>query len=156
MSILAIEERPSFATAVAAWIEHEWERLPIHDYFEAVSSHVRWPRKLPRCFIALLKGELVGTVSLLENDLETRPDLNPWLGCLFVPQKYRRRGIGTELTKFAERCAFFDLRITRLFLFTEDQEQLYRQLGWRRIEECLYREYRVVIMDKYSPLSHRD
>jgi hypothetical protein len=67
---------------VGAWIEHEWRRLPIHAYFDAVARRETWNQSLPRTLIAIQRpmGHVVGTVSILNDDMETRPDLNPWIG----------------------------------------------------------------------------
>ena len=42
-------------------------------------------------------SELVGMVSLKFHDMDTRPDLDPWLGGLLVLPEWRNRGVGTML-----------------------------------------------------------
>jgi GNAT superfamily N-acetyltransferase len=39
----------------------------------------------------------VGMVSLKFHDMDTRPDLDPWLGGLFVLPEWRNRGVGAML-----------------------------------------------------------
>lgn len=134
LSVVRLEKHPEHAAAVADWIMSEWGRLPIHDYFDATGRGERWRTPLPRTLIAMLGGELVGTASVLLNDLEMRPELNPWFGCLYVAPAFRRRGIGSRLIDEAQSLAANDLGITRIFLFTEHDARLYAQHGWETVE----------------------
>jgi GNAT superfamily N-acetyltransferase len=62
-------------------------------------------------------SELVGMVSLKFHDMDTRPDLDPWLGGLFVLPEWRNRGVGTILMHRATQDAH-RLKVTRLYLWT--------------------------------------
>ncbi|HEV3149291.1 MAG TPA: GNAT family N-acetyltransferase, partial [Chthoniobacterales bacterium] len=53
--------------------------------------------RLPLTLVALHDGLLVGMVSLKFHDMDTRPDLDPWLGGLLVLPEWRNRGVGTML-----------------------------------------------------------
>src|SRR5262249_58156128 len=59
--------------------------------------------RLPLTLVAVQSGvavnrhELVGMVSLKFHDMDTRPDLDPWLGGLLVLPEWRNRGVGTML-----------------------------------------------------------
>ena len=48
-------------------------------------------------------SELVGMVSLKFHDMDTRPDLDPWLGGLLVLPEWRNRGVGTMLMRRAPK-----------------------------------------------------
>lgn len=102
--------------------------------------------KLPLALVALTGGELVGTASLKHNDLDIRPDYNPWLGAVFVTPKWRGRGVGSLLCQRAVDDAR-RLKIPRLFLWTSTAEALYLKLGWRAIERTDYCRQRIVIME---------
>lgn len=67
--------------------------------FEDVYNHFSKlkPNTLPITFIALLDDQCVGTVSIFENDLESRKDYKPWLASLFVAEEYRGNGIAQKL-----------------------------------------------------------
>jgi GNAT superfamily N-acetyltransferase len=100
---------------------------------------------LPLALVALHGGELVGTVSLKFHDLDTRPDIDPWLGGLFVVPEWRGRGVGSLLMRRAvEECT--RLKIPTLFLWTSSAEGLYLKLGWRAIERTDYCGKSIVIM----------
>jgi predicted N-acetyltransferase YhbS len=102
--------------------------------------------KLPLALVALAGNELVGTVSLKCNDLDIRPEHDPWLGALFVIPKWRGRGIGSVLCQRAVEEAA-RLKIPSLFLWTYSAEGLYLKLGWRAIEHADYCGQRIVIME---------
>jgi predicted N-acetyltransferase YhbS len=57
------------------------------------------PPCIPISLIALIDGELVGTVNLIENDDANRKHLRPWLAAMVVRAEYRGQGIGTALVK---------------------------------------------------------
>ncbi len=146
--ISPLEERPDDAKCVAEWIASEWGRLPIHEYLDTIRRHDAWLPALPRTLVAHVKDQVVGTVSILEDDLETRPEFNPWLGCLYVAHGWRRRGIGVDLLSRAETLAASNLAIRRLFLFTEAQADLYGRHGWLHLEYDTYRNKPITIMTK--------
>ena len=92
------------------------------------------------CPVALVSfdGEVpTGTVSLVADDLEERPQLSPWLAGLYVEPRYRRRGIGEQLVgavlNHAKRCGY-----EHLYLFTPSRQSFFGRLGWSDFE-CLSR-----------------
>ncbi len=142
-----VEADRDAAATVGAWIEQTWRRLPLHDYLHAVVRGDTWDGALPRVLIAERGGEVVGTASLLQSDMETRPDLDPWLGCLYVRPDQRGQGIATLLTDRIERLAE-SLGIRTLHLFTADQERLYARSGWSLVERTEYEGESVAVMRK--------
>jgi GNAT superfamily N-acetyltransferase len=89
--------------------------------------------------------ELVGMVSLKFHDMDTRPDLDPWLGGLLVLPKWRNRGVGTMLMQRATEEAH-RLNISRLYLWTHSAEGLYHKLGWEIVERTNYFGKEAVVM----------
>lgn len=146
--ISSLEEHPNECGIVADWILSEWGKLPILDYFEAIANSKGWAHSFPHSLVAHAKGSIVGTVSILLDDLETRPEFNPWLGCLYVHPEWRRRGIGTSLLTAAEKLATIRWRISDLYLFTENQTALYAKHGWKIVETDHYRKREITIMIK--------
>src|SRR5205823_3274486 len=101
--------------------------------------------RLPLTLVALHAGELVGMVSLKFHDMDTRPDLDPWLGGLLVLPEWRNRGVGTMLMRRAtgEACR---LDVPRLYLWTHSAEGLYHKLGWQVVERSHYFGKEAVVM----------
>ncbi len=147
VAVTDVTARPEAAEQVGRWIEDEWRRLSIHDYLEAVVCGEPWDAPLPRVLIAEWQGTVVGTASLLETDIEARPDLAPWLGCVYVHPEHRRQGIGGLLVERAEQLAE-SLGIRSLRLFTSTSHKLYERGGWAVVERTEYEGEAVVIMEK--------
>jgi N-acetylglutamate synthase-like GNAT family acetyltransferase len=100
---------------------------------------------IPKTFVALENDQIVGTASLVEDDMPTRPELTPWLAAVYVLPEFRHRGIGLALVKAAMREAEA-LGVERLYLFTPDRVRFYNRLGWKVIEHTEYRGQNVTIM----------
>jgi predicted N-acetyltransferase YhbS len=68
------------------------------------------PSRIPLSWIALVDGQLAGTINLIENDDRTRTHLRPWLAALVVAKEFRGQGIGAQLVRTllaeAERLGF--------------------------------------------------
>jgi GNAT superfamily N-acetyltransferase len=103
--------------------------------------------RLPLTFVALHRNELVGMVSLKFHDMDTRPDLDPWLGGLLVLPEWRNRGVGTMLMHRATEEAR-KLNVSQLYLWTPSAERLYRKLGWQVVERTKYFGKEAVVMQR--------
>ncbi|WFF42166.1 N-acetyltransferase [Salinicola endophyticus] len=104
---------------------------------------------VPSVFVALAEEagrEIpVGTASLTASDLDTRPELTPWLASVFVPSAWRGRGIASALVeRVAEEARAAGC--SGCYLYTPDQQALYARLGWQTQEELDYRGERVTLM----------
>lgn len=157
IQIYDLKKRPEFAPLIAHWIEKEWGKLPIHLFFETVHKNGNWSSNYPLTLVAIQNDELIGTVSLLLDDLETRTEFNPWIGCLYVQEQYRNRGIGKEIMlAIMDRC-IKELGLKEVFLFTEDKEKLYESLGYICIDKDTYNGKKISIMKKQiEKLSSKD
>jgi GNAT superfamily N-acetyltransferase len=101
--------------------------------------------RLPLTLVALQASELVGMVSLKFHDMDTRPDLDPWLGGLLVLPERRNRGVGTMLMHRATEEAR-RLNVRQLYLWTHTAERLYHNLGWQIVERTNYFNREAVVM----------
>ena len=99
--------------------------------------------------VAITDETVIGIVSLKVNDMDTRPELTPWLAGLYVVPAYRRRGIGHRLVQAAIAKAS-EFRVEKLYLYTPGAERFYAALGWRLLEHTQYQEIPVSVM--YYPL----
>jgi predicted N-acetyltransferase YhbS len=91
-------------------------------------------------------GLMVGTASLLSDDLEGDPR-NPWLASVFVQPEHRGKGIASTLVVAIEDAAR-RLGYPTLYLFTTSAARLYARLGWRALERREYRGEHIQVMDK--------
>jgi GNAT superfamily N-acetyltransferase len=59
-------------------------------------------RGVPCAWVAFDGGVPIGCVSLIAKNMETRPELIPWLAALFVLPEHRGRGVGSALVRRCE------------------------------------------------------
>jgi N-acetylglutamate synthase-like GNAT family acetyltransferase len=86
-------------------------------------------------------------VSIIEHDLESRPELAPWLASLVVDRAARGRGHSRTLVRFIEDFAR-DNDVETLWLFTWSAEGLYAKLGWGAVERLEQNGREVVVMNR--------
>ena len=136
--------------SVAGWIYDEWGHIVPEDSAEECARRLaRQIRRtqIPTSFVALCGDTPVGTASLVGQDLETRPDLSPWMAAVYVAREHRRRGIGGALVARVVREAAA-LGIATLYLYTFDKEQFYTRLGWSLLERTEYHCDAITIMKR--------
>ncbi len=95
------------AETVARWHWEEWGHLTPTPSLDARVAGVR--AQAASTFVTLYDGEAVGTAGLVEHDMDTQPDLGPWLA-----------GADT------------------LYLYTEAAQAFWERLGWYRIADEQY------------------
>jgi len=108
--------------------------------------------EIPTVVVAHNETGLLGSAMLVTNDMNTRPELSPWLAGVYVDEPFRKRGIGTGLVKHIMHLAA-ELNVAKLYLYTPDQEHFYKRLGWQTLEMTEFRNTEVTIMvsDLASP-----
>jgi N-acetylglutamate synthase-like GNAT family acetyltransferase len=154
--VVPLGERPDVVPKVAAWLYEQWGYFHDHDSVERrireLNERLRL-HELPVAFVALASNAPdampIGTASLTPDDLETRPDLTPWLASVYVQAEHRRAGVGAALVQAVVAHAR-RLGIDTLYLFTEDRTDFYEQLGWSQIGPEVCRGHPVTIM-KIAP-----
>ena len=143
---------PELVRTIAGWHQDTWGQLTgrgletrIEEFREQLES-----REIPLTVVAFAEGRPAGTASLLIHDMDTHPDLSPWLGSVFVPPQFRRRGIGERLCRRvmaeAER-----LGVGTLYLFTEDRAPFYQRMGWEAFSVETYLGEEVTLMKLNPP-----
>jgi predicted N-acetyltransferase YhbS len=108
---------------------------------------------LPITFVAFDGSNLVGGVSLREND-GIRPDLMPWLGSLVVDSAYQKRGIGGLLIDATMQKAI-ELQFEKLYLFAFDPTlpNYYERHGFNIIGMDSFKGHAVTVMEATLQLS---
>jgi GNAT superfamily N-acetyltransferase len=147
-----LADRPEFLEEIARLSWKEWQEVyqrrnqtladSLKNYRERMNTD-----RLPLTLVALHNGQLIGMVSLKFHDMDTRPDLDPWLGGLLVLPEWRKRGVGTMLMRRAMEEAR-RLKVPRLYLWTSSAEALYRKLGWQVLERTEYYGKEAVVMQR--------
>jgi N-acetylglutamate synthase-like GNAT family acetyltransferase len=153
MQIAYLADHPAFIPTLAQWHHAQWSYLSPGATLERRTAHLQGQlgkKQIPTTFVAYKTTKagteiVVGSASLIAQDMDTRPELSPWLASVYVAAEHRRQGIGSALVRrVVEEAAA--LKVKRLYLFTPDRESFYARLGWSAIERCTYRGYPQVVM----------
>ena len=148
MQIDPLVDHPGLAPILARWHGDEWEDLRPHWGYQAALDELRSHTNrdaIPFTLVALDGDLVLGSVSLIVEDLPGWEHLTPWLASVFVAPDARGRGVGTAMVEYAAQFAS-RLGITRLHLFTGGQEDFYRRLGWTALAASRLRDHDVLVM----------
>jgi GNAT superfamily N-acetyltransferase len=130
--IVAVSDQPELAPMVATWLLDEFGHRgsPTH---EGMVARILAPRIGPEETFVLFENDIpVATASLARKDLDSRPDLTPWLAGVVVQLAFRGRGYATALVRHVEARARA-ASVSTLWLNTWTAESLYARLGWERV-----------------------
>lgn len=153
MQIGYLADHPAFIPTLARWHYTQWNYLSSGDSIDRRIARLQkhlGRKQIPTTFVAYKQAEngietVMGSASLIGQDMDTRPELSPWLASVYVAAEHRRQGIGSALVRRVSEEATA-LGVERLYLFTPDQERFYARLGWSKIGRCTYRGYPQVLM----------
>lgn len=148
-TIISLSERPEAFAIVARWHWEEWGHVDpegsLQSWTDRLSERNHSDR-IPATFAVFNDDdEPIGSVTLVDNDMHSHPELGPWLAGLFVLPTYRNQGLGSELTFHAIREAR-RFGATRLYLHTATATRLYEKLGWCRLFREVYEGEEVDVM----------
>jgi GNAT superfamily N-acetyltransferase len=150
MKITYLADHKEVIPRLADWFYQEWFYLypnkTINDVRNAIGERINRD-SIPVALVAFKGTALVGTVCLKTYDMDTRLDLSPWLAGLYVPESWRRQGIGTALVEAIEEKAKI-LGILKLYLYTPSAESFFLRMAWRPKETTKYHGAVVTIMEK--------
>lgn len=135
MRIEFLADHLHLAPTLARWHADEWSSLvPDWSYEPALAELLTHTRRdtVPLTLVAIDGSEVLGSASLVTEDLPGWEHLTPWLASVFVSPATRGQGVGTQLVCEAARTAQ-RLGVARLHLFTPGQADFYRRLGWREL-----------------------
>lgn len=159
MQIDYLADHPDAIPTLAHWHHEQWKHLDPVDTVEQrivrLQAHLG-KVQIPTTFVAMSLSEkrgpgvdrkdILGSASLIAHDMDTHPELSPWLASVFVAPELREQGIGTALVRRVIQEAE-TLEVLNLHLFTTpDKRGFYARLGWELIEHTRYRGYQQIVM----------
>lgn len=141
MKIINLATAPEHIPTIAAWHQAQWGYLnpggTVESRIERMQRYLKGA-PMPAMYICIDGKHLVGTAALVESDMDSHPELSPWLASVYVNPDYRKRGVGAALVKHVVSQAKAH-GVSPLYLFTPDQSKFYRELGWQFIAQESYR-----------------
>jgi N-acetylglutamate synthase-like GNAT family acetyltransferase len=150
MKIALLKEYPEFIPELAELFHEQWNylhpELKLPDLEKGLKNQANG-KIIPTIIIALNENTLLGSASLIKNDMKTRMELSPWLGGVYVKQEFRNRGIGRKLIEEIENISK-ELNVSHLYLITEHKVEYYENQNWNLFEKTKYKNLDVVIMRK--------
>lgn len=145
--IVTLAERPDLIPHVALWQWQEWGRARGRRL--ASVEHDIKPLAVKggaeEGFVLLVNRAPAGTACLTLEDLDTRPDLSPWLASVYVEPAHRGRGYAGALVRAVEAAAI-ERGHTILWLFTWNTAPLYARLGWQAVGSEFHHGDEVTLM----------
>lgn len=147
IEIINLRDAPENILMLATWHQQEWSYLnPGEDIKLRIARMQAYLKQsfIPSTFIAKEKI-LLGSAAVVEQDMETQPQLTPWLASVYVRPESRRKGIGKRLvTHVMDQVIKHDVH--RLYLYTPDRQDFYLGLGWKPLRDERYQGHDVTIM----------
>lgn len=148
LKISDLHNEPQHLPQLARWHHKQWgylnPQLAESDRAAKMQGYLT-PNLLPSTLVGTCNGELVGSAALVTCDMDSHPELSPWLASVYVDARWRQRGIGRELV-YAVMSLARSGGYNQLYLFTDDQHGFYKKLGWSELNREIYRDVPVVIM----------
>ena len=143
---------PDVIAILTQWHHQQWHALnpacSLQDRQTKLEEHLH-TQTLPQTFVAFVNETVVGSASIVLHDMDTRPDLTPWLASVYIDKPFRHQGIAKALIAQIEQYAL-QQHIKRLYLFTfPDIEAFYWQQAWQTLEKTTYKNQNIVVMYKY-------
>lgn len=143
-----LADHPTHVPTLARWHHDEWHDLiPGWSYQQAadeLASHTA-RAAIPTTIVALDGDALIGSASLLVEDLPEWKQFTPWVASVFVTPAWRGRSVGTALVRRLVEIAG-ELGVPRVYLLTPGQAAFYQRLGWSVVDVPINPERPVTIM----------
>lgn len=135
-----LADAPQFLEQVAAWCAEAWPSYYNDGSLEAAREYhagTMTRTGIPCGFVALHGAQILGTISLLEADLDSHPQLYPWVGCLYVSPEFRSRGVAESLLRAALGHAK-TLKLPSVYAWTALAEEPLLKRGWSFLETAIF------------------
>jgi len=144
ITIDPLADHAELVPVIAEWRWADAEGRPLDFWIRCHAAEARH-EGIPRAWVGFVDGEPAGSVSLVERNMDTKPDLSPWLAALWVRPEHRGQGVGAALVRRCEEEAR-RLGTNRLYLYTRQATGFYARLGWSVLSEEEYEAEPVAVM----------
>lgn len=136
MRLEFLSDHPHHIETLAHWHYAQWKDLVRDWSLGAAWSELRSHKDraaIPTTVVALEGDELLGSASLILEDIPELRHYSPWLASVYVREDLRGRGVGKALVNRVVEVAR-SLKVPTLYLFTTDKAGYYQTLGWEFLE----------------------
>lgn len=135
LQLVWLRDHMQYSNTMAEWLHrqfaYEFIGQSLTDWqleFAKGQTNGDWPS-----LIALEDDHILGGAALATNDLAARPELGPWLACVYVATHARNRGLAEQLIEGIFNAAKTS-GSSQLYLHTHDRQDYYAKRGWQVLE----------------------
>ncbi|HEY1405810.1 MAG TPA: GNAT family N-acetyltransferase [Spirochaetota bacterium] len=133
-TIINVKELDGGIDRGIAYIHSKWGNETNYSFYEDAITNSSLPgKKLPKFFLMINDGIIIGCCGLITNDFISRHDFYPWLACLFIEENQRKKGYAGLLMNAIESVAQTD-GFETLYLTTQ-LDGYYEKYDWVRMED---------------------
>lgn len=134
ISFKFLRDHPQYIETITDWLYSEWGNEN-YKFWKSWVENSLCKSDVPQTFLVFVDDTLVGTYSLWRCDLQSRQDLYPWFGGLYVIPTCRGKLFdGIKLGEHIQKHAIEQLKLLgykEVFLFTEKEPKYYLSNGWK-------------------------
>ena len=150
ITVVSTADRPDLVPVTGTW---RWEAffrdaMPLEEMLRLEAERAANGEIMPTVLVMLDDGQPAGMIALCLDDLEDRPELNPWLAGVYVHPAHRGKGHALRLIGELEALARRSC-IARLSLYTAGAAGLYSKAGWVPVETFEEKGRMYSIMQKH-------
>lgn len=149
-TIAPLSEHAALIPLLATLHQAQWQDLHPRMSVSAWEAEFSWhmTAAIPATLVAVDEhGELLGSASLVHDDMDGLVQLSPWLANVLVLPAARGKGIGAALIDAITRIACAQGH-ARLYLFTTDRTDFYLQRNWAHLEDRIHHGKTVSLMHR--------
>lgn len=128
-----LNSQSEYVYVIAEWLYTEWGNHNLN-YWKSWVEHSTQDDDIPKTYALFVNGKIAGTYSLWRCDLQSRQDLFPWFGGLYVDVPYRGKIYNNrKLGEILQEHAISELKklhYKKVYLFTSKSTKYYIRNGW--------------------------
>ncbi len=127
-TIVAIRDNPAYYARAVDYLSAKWG-IDRAIYEASLTDAIHTAQPVPRWYVMLLEGEIIGSYGLIENDFMVRKDMKPWLCAVHIDEAQRGHAYGGKLLAHG-RDEARKLGFDTVYLCT-DHVGYYEKYGWQ-------------------------
>lgn len=148
-NISLLAQQPQLLDAVTQMLHREWSDFPNWRDAAVIQQRLQARNQAETKTLTLVAttsdGELMATASIIHYELSDIVEREFWLGEVITAAEHRGKGLASALvTRLITEARLRG--IAALWLYTPDQQALYRRFGWQDVEQRVMADEEVTVM----------
>jgi predicted N-acetyltransferase YhbS len=148
-NISLLAQQPQLLDAVTQMLHREWSDFPNWRDAAVIQQRLQARNQAEAKTLTLVAttsdGELMATASIIHYELDDIAEREFWLGEVITAAEHRGKGLASALvTRLIAEARLRE--ISALWLYTPDQQALYRRFGWQDVEQRVMADEDVTVM----------